>query len=322
MQKKTPSLKLVVPLLTFLVIVGTALAGSLSSTLADSLSRFSSSPLCVGHNNSHKPNSDCNTNTPDPLQGSCQLAWTNGGGGTVALDARNITDKALHSTLGGYNLRCAADVKVSSCTLVTGNGNTKLDLANIINRSPWIYKQLINDKFSGLNCNKQGASTSTNDTNSPNKYFYIVSALGSRYVDTLNGQTNPGKDGIPIVADKKNNSPTDSQLWKFVPVFDKKNDGYGYFQSKSNLFLDIKHGQTTAGAPVIAFTKNPSESDNQLWKFVSDGKNGGKYGYLQSKSNLVLDIPGSSPDLSKPLIAFSQDQSISPNQIWTEVPQS
>ena len=102
---------------------------------------------------------------------------------------------------------------------------------------------------------------------------------------------------------------------------DGENDGYGYLQSKRNLVLDLQRGQTHAGTPVIAWTKNNSETNNQLWKFVSDGQNDGKYGYLQSKSNLVLDIPGSSPDLNQPLIAFTQDQPLAPNQIWTEVPQ-
>jgi len=318
MQKKIQSLKLVVPFLTFLVIVGTAFAGSLPSVLAGSLSNFSTSASCAGNNNNNMPNSDCNTNTPDPPQGSCQLAWINGGGGTVALDVRNVgNDQGLRSTLGGYNLRCAADVKASSCTLTPGtndSGNTNLDLVNVINRSPWIYQHL--GQF-GLNCHK---TMSTNATNNSSGYFYIVSALdGSRYVDIQNGRTDPGTDGIPIIAYNKNYPPTDNQLWTFVS--DAENDGYGYLQSKSNLVLDIQHGSTNPGGSVIAFTKKRSESDNQLWKFVSDGMNGGLYGYLQSKSNLVLDIPGSSPDRSKPLIAFSQNQSLSPNQIWIEVPQ-
>src|SRR2546423_9807533 len=111
MQKKIQSLKLVVSLLTFLVIIGTAFAGRLPSALAGSLSNFSPSASCAGNNYSNLPDSDCNSNTPDPSQGSCQLAWMNGGGGTVALDVRNVgDDQGLRSTLGGYNLRCASDV--------------------------------------------------------------------------------------------------------------------------------------------------------------------------------------------------------------------
>ncbi len=319
MQKKIQSLKLVVPFLTLLVIVGTAFAGRLPSVLASSLSNFSTSTSCAGNNYSNLPNSDCNSNTPYPSQGSCQLAWINGGGGTVALDVSKVgDDQGLRSTLGGYNLRCAADVKATSCTLTPGandSGNINLDLANVMNRSPWIYQHL-NGQF-GLSCN---TTTSTNATNNSNSYFYIVSGLdGSRYVDIQNGRTDPGTDGIPIVAYNKNYPPTDNQLWTFVS--DAENDGYGYLQSKSNLILDIQGGQTNPGACVIAFTKDASESDNQLWKFVSDGMNGGVYGYLQSKSNLVLDIPGSSPNRSKPLIAYSQDQPLSPNQIWIKVPQ-
>ena len=158
MQKKTQPLKLGVLLLILLGIVGTTFAGRYTSTLADSYRSFAASPsstACAGNNNSNEPNSDCNTNTPDPSPGSCQLAWINGGGGTVSLDVSKVTDNGLEQTLGGYHLRCAPDVKTSSCTLVPGandSGNTKLDLANVINRSPWIYQQL-NDKF-GLKCNK------------------------------------------------------------------------------------------------------------------------------------------------------------------------
>src|SRR5205807_3897498 len=53
------------------------------------------------------------------------------------------------------------------------------------------------------------------------------------------------KGGIPIVAYNKNYPPTDNQLWKFVS--DGQNDGYGYFQSKSNLVLDILNGRTDPG---------------------------------------------------------------------------
>ncbi len=161
MQKKTPPLKLLVPLLTFLIIGGTAFAGRLPSTLAgSSLSNFSPSTLCAGNNYSNLPHSDCNTNTPDPSPGSCQLAWMNGGGGTVALDVSNIgDDQGLQSTLKDCNLRCAADVNASSCTLIPGanSGNTNLDLANVMNRSPWIYQQLASGQF-GLNCNSNTGS--------------------------------------------------------------------------------------------------------------------------------------------------------------------
>src|SRR5207245_6540023 len=129
----------------------------------------------------------------------------------VALDIRNVgDDQSLRSTLGGYNLRCAADVEASSCTLTPGandSGNTNLDLANVMNRSPWIYQHL-NDQF-GLNCN---TTTSTSGTNSSSEYFYIVSGLdGSRNVDIQNVQTAPGTDGISITADSKHYPPTYSQ---------------------------------------------------------------------------------------------------------------
>src|SRR5947208_16691201 len=122
MQKKIQSLKLVVPFLIFLVIVGIAFAGRLPSTLAVSLSNFGTSESCAGYNYSYLPNSDCNTNTPDPSPGSCQLAWINGGGGTVALDVSKVgDDQGLRSTLEGYyNLRCAPDVQATSCTLTPG----------------------------------------------------------------------------------------------------------------------------------------------------------------------------------------------------------
>src|SRR6266480_4150190 len=124
MQKKIQSLKLIVSLLTSLVIVGIAFAGGLPSALAGSLSNFSPSTSCAGNNYSNLPDSDCNSpstscagnnysnlpdsdcnsNTPDPLQESCQLAWMDGGGGTIALDVRNVADdQGLRSTLGGYN---------------------------------------------------------------------------------------------------------------------------------------------------------------------------------------------------------------------------
>src|SRR5213078_4967608 len=100
MQKKIQSLKLIVSLLTSLVIVGIAFAGGLPSALAGSLSNFSPSTSCAGNNYSNLPNSDCNTNTPDPSPGSCQLAWINGGSGTVALDVSNVVDdQGLQSTL-------------------------------------------------------------------------------------------------------------------------------------------------------------------------------------------------------------------------------
>jgi hypothetical protein len=186
-----------------------------------------------------------------------------------------------------------------------------------MNRSPWIYQQ-INGKF-GLNCNKKGAQPKQKGASKQSGgYFYIVSALGPRYVDIQDKKTNPGTAGIPIIADAKNNLPTNSQLWKFVP--DGKNDGYGYIQSKSGLVLDIKGAKTTAGTPVIACGKDSSESANQLWKFVPDGKNDG-HSYIQSKSGLVLDIPHSSTNLRTPLFAFPKNQSISPNQIWIKVSQ-
>jgi hypothetical protein len=317
MQKKAQLLKLVVPLLTLLAIVATTFIGSLSSSLADS----NPGTLCAGHNNSGKPNSDCNTNTPNPVPGSCQLAWTgtNGGGGTVTLDTSKVTDKGLQQTVGGYNLRCAPDVKASSCTLVQGandSGNTKLDLANVENRSPWIFQQL-NSKF-GLNCNNKKTTTlpaKVANTKQSGQYFYILSGLGSRYVDILDGQTKPGVDGIPIIAYTKDNTPTDNQLWKCVP--DGKKDGYCYIQSKSGLVLDIKGAQATTGTSVIAFSKNNTST---LWKFVPNGKNKG-YGYVQSKSGLVLNIPDSSTDLHTHLAVSSKNPSIAPNQTWIKVSQ-
>lgn len=102
---------------------------------------------------SQLPNSDCNSNTPLPITGACQLSWQQGGGGIVTLDTSEVTDQGLEKTLEDYNLRCADDVNSSSCTLVSGandSGDTILDLANVQNRSPWIYQQLV-DKY-GLNC--------------------------------------------------------------------------------------------------------------------------------------------------------------------------
>ncbi|HEX3640155.1 MAG TPA: RICIN domain-containing protein [Ktedonobacteraceae bacterium] len=337
MQKKAQLLKLVVPLLTLLAIVATTFIGSLPSSLADPtpVATGTSSTSCAGHSNSGKPNSDCNSNTPNPVPGSCQLTWmgTNGGGGTVTLDTSKVTDKGLQQTVGGYNLRCAPNVKVSSCTLVQGannSGNRKLDLANVENRSPWIFQQL-NGKF-GLNCNNSETPTLTPEATSSVKvetskqsgqYFYIVSALGARYLDIQDGlRTKPSVDGIPIIAYTKDNPPTDNQLWQFA---DKNSiSGCSYIQnkSKSGLVLDIKGAKNTAtaGTPVVAFGKNPSRPPNQLWKFVSNGKNDGpqgQYGYIQNcKSGLVLDISGSSTDLRTPLVVFPKNQSITPNQTW------
>ena len=82
MQKKAQLLKLVVPLLTLLAVAATTFIGSLPSSLADPTPATptpvvtgTSTTLCTGHNNGDKPNSDCNSNTPDPASGSCQLAW-------------------------------------------------------------------------------------------------------------------------------------------------------------------------------------------------------------------------------------------------------
>jgi len=116
--------------------------------------RFSSTSTQCDNTGSTLSDSACDSNTPDPSPGSCQLAWINGGGGSVTLDASQVTDQGLQTTLGDYNLKCAADVSASSCTLIPGEGNedgdTILDLANVQNRSSWIYQQLV-DQY-GLNC--------------------------------------------------------------------------------------------------------------------------------------------------------------------------
>ena len=123
-------------------------------SFSDNGSSSSSSTDCVTSENSG-PDSDCNTNTPPPQSGSCQLAWIDGGGGDVDLDASQVTDQGLQQTLAGYNLKCADDANASSsCTLVPGendSGDTDLDLRNVQNRSPWIYGKLV-DQY-GLNCN-------------------------------------------------------------------------------------------------------------------------------------------------------------------------
>jgi len=95
------------------------------------------------------PNSDCNSNTPAPSAGSCQVAWKTGGGGTTNLDLDQVTDTGLQQTLSGtgtgnppgYNLKCAD--QHTDCELIRGSGDTPLDLANVQNRSPWIYQQLV-----------------------------------------------------------------------------------------------------------------------------------------------------------------------------------
>ena len=134
-------------------------------------SSSSSSTSCTGNTNANASDSSCNSNTPDPSAGSCQVAWTQGGGGSVTLDPSQVTDDSNHpglkEALAGYNLKCASDVNVSSCQLVPGandSGSPKLDLANVMNRSPWIYSGL-NGKY-GLNCSGSGSSSSANSTNS------------------------------------------------------------------------------------------------------------------------------------------------------------
>ncbi len=112
----------------------------------------SSSTSCVTSDNSG-PNSSCDSNTPPPRSGSCQVAWIDGGGGDVDLDPSQVTDSGLLKTLADYNLKCASDVDASSCTLIPGandSGDTDLDLRNVKNRSPWVYQQL--DGKYGLNC--------------------------------------------------------------------------------------------------------------------------------------------------------------------------
>ena len=95
---------------------------------------------------------------------------------------------------------------------------------------------------------------------------------------------------------------------------DNENDGYGYIQSQSGMYLDIQDGNgdqnPASGSLVIAYTKDSGEALNQLWKFSK--------GYIQSDApnGLVLDIQGGSTDPNgAPVIAYTKKRS--PNQRWT-----
>ena len=101
-------------------------------------------------------------------------------------------------------------------------------------------------------------------------YSYIQSKSKTKKGDILvldikGGQTNPGNNGIPVIAFTKNSSSASkNQLWKFVS--DKLNGGdYGYFESKSNLVIDISRSNTTVDTPLIAFPRDKLISPNQIW---------------------------------------------------------
>jgi hypothetical protein len=158
-----------------------------------------------------------------------------------------------------------------------------------------------------------------------------VSKLAPLYVDIQNSQADIGTSGTPIIAQTKNNPPTNNQLWQFVP--EGNNGGYGYIQSalpgvntgNRPLVLDIQYARSTDRTPVVAAAKNNPPTNNQFWQFVPDGTDDG-YGYIISKlprergGSLVLDIPDANSAARTKLIVSHENnptgQPPSPNQAW------
>jgi hypothetical protein len=85
------------------------------------------------------------------------------------------------------------------------------------------------------------------------------------------------------------------------------------------MYLDIQNGNgdqnPDSGSLVIAYTKDPGEAANQLWKFSN--------GYIQSRAPnaLVLDIQDSSTDPNGATVT-AQTKNGSANPCWTLVPAS
>ena len=89
---------------------------------------------------------------------------------------------------------------------------------------------------------------------------------------------------------------------------------YYYIQSQLNgMVLDIKGGNSSAGASIINYPKKDGAgADNQLWYFVDVGN--GQYAIHSKMNGMALDVKGSG-GAGAPVITYPTHGG--PNQAWS-----
>jgi len=80
------------------------------------------------------------------------------------------------------------------------------------------------------------------------------------------------------------------------------------------MVLDIAGENASAGAGVNMYPQKPTNNDNQLWSFTSDG-------FIKSKLNgMVLDIAGENASAGAGVNMYPQKPTNNDNQLWERVP--
>ncbi len=247
---------------------------------------------------------NCHFNSKPP-DGSCELAWKDGGGGGTTLDASQVTDQGLQKTLGNYQLWCAGSQ--TSCKLAPSSSNNginsgdpKLNLDNVA-VSPYVHDGLLN-KY-GLDC---GASSASNGNGDGNGNGNNPSIEGTNQQGTrVRPQINNLVCGANSPHDKTNRvqghysiqiggwPPCNSVLWSFsatqgrtctfsVPFYQ---GGHAWVM---NVFKDGPTGRDVAYLITSNFTTPPIDNVSQI--AVSMAQNDAQFGNSGDLTGNELDV--------------------------------
>lgn len=157
--------------------------------------------------------------------------------------------------------------------------------------------------------------------------YYFLKNKGGDVVEVAQGGTAPAGASPPpqqgtLSAQRQNTLGRDNQLWMLIPS--QTAFPYVLIANKGTLdVIDVKDANRAPHAPLIAYSRNTPETDNQRWRLVpSDGT--AQYVFITSGlvPDEVIDIrqhTRSPAEKTGDLQTFTRNRPASENQLWSIV---